>query len=632
MIRRLVALVALAGAACHPLATCKPGTLFVDVDYSGRALSADTVVVRIAIDGGSAVATTLHHSAGASSGSIEVDFPKGYPAGHVATVEMDALVGTLLVASVQVRQTLIAGCQPLTLALTGATGDLAGGVVVDGGGVKTLGELCGVGGECASGSCADGVCCDAPCGGQCEACNTAGHCGAVTGMPTGTRAPCTDDGSGCGGVCDGTLRATCSYPVMQCRAASCSAGVVTSPAACDNGTCPTKMTQTCPSGICSPSGCLTATEVSAGGSFSCAAISDGTVRCWGDNTNGQLGFDPNVVSSKHTPTTVPGLTGVAHIASGGSTTCALLVDHTLRCWGGTALGRGDGDTSPAYMPEPVVMSVGGPQLANIGQVTVGSLHACAIQGAGGGTYCWGNDGSGRLGNGLGTGGSNAPTLVCASGSACATGVSYSSVAAGLDQTCAFSTGGGALCWGNNGYGQLGITQDANAHPNPVAVGVISNIVVVGAGDEVSCAGEMFGQDTLYCWGNLTYGMVGCARNGGYADSPQPVCTKSDCSAYLGGVTQIAIGGDHTCVVVGGGVRCWGFGPNGQLGDGTKTQIQNYSATSVMLTGTVDNAASGVSHTCAHLTNGTVWCWGADDSYQLGDNDSADKPTPVTPAW
>jgi alpha-tubulin suppressor-like RCC1 family protein len=96
----------------------------------------------------------------------------------------------------------------------------------------------------------------------------------------------------------------------------------------------------------------TVVSVSAGAAFSCLSLSDRTVRCWGTNRTYELGNGQvneggaaltTVIASPGSAATNP-LQGVAVVESGGSTTCALLADRSLRCWGtneGGALGVGD---------------------------------------------------------------------------------------------------------------------------------------------------------------------------------------------------------------------------------------------------------------------------------------------------
>lgn len=118
---------------------------------------------------------------------------------------------------------------------------------------KPNGQTCSSSTECANGNCVDGVCCNTACSGQCEACDvngSIGTCKAVTGAPHRSaqpaRALCGGDPA-CGGMCNGTVTAACTYPANQCRTASCSAArVQVNAATCDaNGVCPAVTTTSC---------------------------------------------------------------------------------------------------------------------------------------------------------------------------------------------------------------------------------------------------------------------------------------------------------------------------------------------------------------------------------------------------
>ncbi|HEY2745108.1 MAG TPA: hypothetical protein VGL86_10815 [Polyangia bacterium] len=139
------------------------------------------------------------------------------------------------------------------------------------------GTACSGNGDCVSGFCADGYCCNLGCTGQCESCNvTAGSCLQVSGAPAGSRAPCNNDGSGCGGQC-GTKRTSCDYPTSQCRAQSCSGSTETFSASCDgNGACPAITTKSCTPYVCGGSAC----ETSCSGDGDCIS---------GDYCNGASG-------------------------------------------------------------------------------------------------------------------------------------------------------------------------------------------------------------------------------------------------------------------------------------------------------------------------------------------------------
>jgi len=142
--------------------------------------------------------------------------------------------------------------------------DCAGGTYCAGGVCAprlAAGARCGASSQCASGHCVDGVCCDAACSGQCEACDVPGSVGTCTptvGAPAGVRPACVDDGSACGGACDGSHRTACIYPnaPIPCRAAACSGGVATLAASCDgSGRCPAPQQQTCDPYSCAGATC-----------------------------------------------------------------------------------------------------------------------------------------------------------------------------------------------------------------------------------------------------------------------------------------------------------------------------------------------------------------------------------------
>src|SRR6266540_3054391 len=155
------------------------------------------------------------------------------------------------------------------------------------------------------------------------------------------------------------------------------------------------------------SGITTATVVSSGYFHTCAVLQDGTVRCWGDNTYGQLGDGTTIIppavrggpSTAHsaTPVTVSGIsTAVTVSAADGFHTCAVLQDGTVRCWGDNSTGQlGNGSTTNSSTP----VTVSGITTATV--VTSGYNDACALL-QGGSLQCWGINSYGQLGNGTTT--------------------------------------------------------------------------------------------------------------------------------------------------------------------------------------------------------------------------------------
>ncbi len=238
----------------------------------------------------------------------------------------------------------------------------------------------------------------------------------------------------------------------------------------------------------------------------------------------------------------------------------------------------------------------------------GNGHNCAIL-ADATVHCWGGGASGRLGNGTTT---DSPTPVPVTG---LTGVH--SVSAGVNHTCAVA-GGMGHCWGDNEFGQLGDgTQQAAL--TPVAVSGLTGALSISAGGAHTCA--KLGDGTIKCWGRNTSGQLGIGSN---ADSAVPVAVKG-----LSGVVSVGAGNAYTCALMSDStVFCWGLNFHGQLGNGTNDD----SATPVAvpgLSGVEAVVASGLSHTCALMSDGTVRCWGRNDFGQLGDGTTANASTPIT---
>ena len=101
------------------------------------------------------------------------------------------------------------------------------------------------------------------------------------------------------------------------------------------------------------SGIDIASGVTTGAAHSCATRSDGSERCWGQNSSGQLGNGST--GSSNVPVAVTGVTGGTSVAAGDHFTCTLLEGGGARCWGYNAFGQlGNGTTASSNVPVEVL--------------------------------------------------------------------------------------------------------------------------------------------------------------------------------------------------------------------------------------------------------------------------------------
>ncbi len=327
----------------------------------------------------------------------------------------------------------------------------------------------------------------------------------------------------------------------------------------------------------------------------------------------------------HAPSRVDAA-GAAEVSGGTFHSCALMTGGEVKCWGLNVSGQlGDGLACGSECTTPVDVSG---LTSGVAAVAAGGRHTCALTTTGG-VKCWGENGSGQLGDGTTT---DRTTPVDVTG--LASGVA--AIAGAIDYTCALSEVGGVRCWGSNLYGALGCGATCDlSSPVQDVVGLTSGITAVAAGGAHACALTMAG--TVQCWGRNVRGGLG---DGTTTDRAMPVhvCEVFDeisqvCTQTLSGVAALTAGGSdftggHTCALtMTGGVQCWGRNDDGQLGDGTTTDRTNLGDVTSLANGVVAVAA-GHSHTCALTTDGGVQCWGANEDGRLGDGTTTDRTTPV----
>ncbi|MEI6290258.1 MAG: fibronectin type III domain-containing protein [Chloroflexota bacterium] len=354
-------------------------------------------------------------------------------------------------------------------------------------------------------------------------------------------------------------------------------------------------------------------SVSVGGEHTCARTPAGAVKCWGDNTYGQLG--DNTTTSRSTILDVYGLSsGMKAVSSGSYHTCALTNAGGVKCWGYNNSGQ-LGNNSIVNSSIPV--NVSGLD-SGVSAISSGFNHTCALMTTGG-VKCWGANSGYQLGIG-----NQDNQLVPVDVHNLSSGVS--AVSSGGEHTCALMLTGVVKCWGNNDHGQAGVGANSY-YSEPVEVsGLSSGVTSIAAGNRHTCA--LTTSRGVKCWGDETFGQLG---NNIKADlstfQPQDVLESTGPDVVLSGVSSLSAGDYHTCAVAAGAVKCWGANYSRQLGDGS-TESNPIPVTTSGLTSGWAAVEGGMYHTCAVSSIGVVKCWGSNNSYQLGDGTTDNRDTPV----
>ena len=312
------------------------------------------------------------------------------------------------------------------------------------------------------------------------------------------------------------------------------------------------------------------TAISAGQLHTCAihntADEDETevlaAKCWGRNSSGQLGNGSSGDSnSSLLPVQVTDLdSGVSAISAGENHTCALH-SGAAKCWGVNTngqLGNGvnTGSNTPVDVvqtradntdPDPDEHTAAVLLDSGVTVISAGSFHNCAIHS--GAAKCWGSGNNGRLGNG-----SETPSNIAVQ----VTGLdmNVTAISAGGSHTCAIH-GGEAKCWGLNGAGQLGNGVNTGSAIPMDVTGLDMDVTAISAGDQHTCAVH---NGEAKCWGNNTNGRLGDG-------SETNRHTAVDVTGLDSDVTAISTGNQHTCAIHNDIAKCWGNNANGRLGVG-----------------------------------------------------------------
>ncbi|MDR9391734.1 MAG: PKD domain-containing protein, partial [Trueperaceae bacterium] len=362
--------------------------------------------------------------------------------------------------------------------------------------------------------------------------------------------------------------------------------------------------------------------VAGGASFSLALDAAGDAWAWGSDGNGQVGNGGVETADRSTPQRVrmpEGVTFVA-LAAGDRHAVALDADGRAWAWGNDASGRlGDGGTNEDQ-DEPVQVDL--PDGVTVTRVVAGSYHTLALD-ADGKAWAWGDDGQGQLGDG----GSNEDRAVPVEVDMPA-GVSFTDLAAGQNHSLALDHEGRAWAWGWNGNGQLGIggVKGNQSVPTAVIMPAETSFTDLAAGYGHSLAVDATG--AAWAWGWNADGQLGI---GNQEKQNQPTAVSMPANTSF---TKLVAGRTHSLSVdADGAVWAWGDDGNGRLGDGTGSASQSTPVgVEAPWSDAITSLSAGRYHSLAVDASGRAWAWGSDTNGRLGNggaDEDASTPTAIT---
>ena len=400
-------------------------------------------------------------------------------------------------------------------------------------------------------------------------------------------------------------------------------------------------------------------KVIVGSEHTCALSLDGKVKCWGDNSSGQLGVGSNVrhgelpdTMGKNLPVVNLGSNVVAKdICAGRGYSCALTSDGRVKCWGGAgngSLGQGrriSVGSDPSQMGDALPYTDLGADF-KVSSLACGEYHSCAINQEGK-AKCWGSNGSGQLGIesnatlGLKPDdmGDHLPFVMIDQ--------KIKQMSLGARFSCALVSDGSIKCWGENTYGNAGI-ETTESHG--AIKGSMANLISVKLenGPYVglsisssyvhSCATYLYqGRKKFKCWGynGSDTGRVGVGSKSDYiGEKPDSMGDKLlEVQIGIDSISDFKALGTFTCALaIGGKLKCWGHNSQGQLGLGDMGSYTNSPGTSGTNLPYVDvglpvkslSSGSASNHSCVILINSLIKCWGINGQGQLGYEDSQER--------
>ena len=394
--------------------------------------------------------------------------------------------------------------------------------------------------------------------------------------------------------------------------------------------------------VCASEPCVVEIAAAAG-RYLCARRSDGSVGCWGETANGQLGVNPSTTVPAGAaplgsrPVLVEGLPPATAIAVGGTgytshgtgpgasglngNACALAEDGSVHCWGRTGTPFTGVPRTDTWVPTKMAF----PPAKHL---ALGNGIICVLDAAGVPVCSGGPDNRDILVPSSAN--TQGPRSITTVGERCV------QLAGSARNVFCVAESGALYAWG---FGRSLFPDDLRGDVEPSLIGRLSsmesappavvptlaNITSVSAPWSTACA---LSNGIVMCWGRGDLGQLG---TGGlmYQMEPQPIGVVFDDP-----VKQVSAGFSVTCAVTQSGhVYCWGSNARGQLARPASLPLST-EAVEVKDIPPMVQVAVMESSVCALGKTGEVWCWGSNDQGQLGRGtvDNNPHPDPLAVTW
>jgi alpha-tubulin suppressor-like RCC1 family protein len=363
-------------------------------------------------------------------------------------------------------------------------------------------------------------------------------------------------------------------------------------------------------------------DIAVGYDHACALLTGGGMKCWGDNADGELG-NGDSPNDSDVPVDVTGLTSeVASVYAGANVTCASKSGGAIKCWGNSSYDNFGVRTGDISVPQDY-LSFQSSEVAHVAvSENAGKGPNCILFNSGR-IQCVGRilTNHSVLGNGIPNNGNGNP--IEATWAYQKSG--FSQISSKQFFTCAVLSDSTGRCWGKTSAdGRTGQDNSIANYSSPTTItGLSDSLTKISAGNRSACALTTAGG--VKCWGEGSKGELG---NGGTADS----VTAVQVTGLTSNVLDVEVGngqggGGFACALLsGGGVKCWGDGEWSGMGNGTNTVV-NSTPVDVTISDVTQIGVGGW-HACALTTSGGVKCWGYNNSGPLGDGSNADRNLPV----